>query len=129
MGAMKRRRTILAAVFAAVLLSSGGPAAGGGSSGLRGLVERSPIRPVCAADDQCSAPASNTLLTFVRTGYRSVTTRTNAEGRYRVALAPGVWTVRTTAASKIGSGISPRSARVYTGRFRIVDFMIDTGIR
>ena len=27
------------------------------------------------------------------------------------------------------SGISPRSARVVAGRFRVVDFDIDTGIR
>jgi hypothetical protein len=126
---MERRGTILAAVVAAVSLSWGAAAAATTTSGLRGLVERSPIRPVCAADDPCSAPATDTLLTFVRGGYRSVTTRTSREGRYRVALAPGTWTVRTTAASKIGSGIAPRSVRVYAGRFRVVDFVIDTGIR
>ena len=71
----------------------------------------------------------NAAIVFARLGHRPVTTRTDVRGRYRVVLAPGVWTVRTPAAPRIGTGISPKSVRVYAGRFRLVDFDIDTGIR
>jgi hypothetical protein len=97
-------------------------------SGLRGLVTRSPIMPVCMEGVPCSAPAKGTLLIFFRHG-TSVRTRTNSTGHYRIALAPGWWNVRTAGPFRIGSGISPRSVRVHVGRFRVVNLDIDTGIR
>ena len=124
-------RSIAAALFAAaaILAPTAGVGAGESSSGLRGVVMRAPIRPVCAVDEPCSAPAKNTLLEFVRAGRRSVMTRTDGEGHYRVTLAPGAWTVRVPNAPRIGSGIAPKLVRVVAGRFRVVDFSIDTGIR
>jgi len=59
----------------------------------------------------------------------NVRTRTDSNGRYRVALAPGWWNVRTASAPRIGSGISPRTVRVFAARRRVVNFDIDTGIR
>ena len=112
-----------------VLLALAGAAGGAGTSGLRGTVVRSPTRPVCIVGDPCSAPAVNAAIVFARVGHRPVATRTDARGHYRVVLAPGVWTVRTPAAPRIGTGISPKRVRVYPGRFRLVDFDIDTGIR
>jgi hypothetical protein len=97
-------------------------------SGLRGLVTRSPIMPVCMQGVSCSAPAKNTQLVFFRTGKR-VRTRTDSTGHYRVALAPGWWNVRTAGVLRIGSGISPHSVRVFAARFRVVNLDIDTGIR
>jgi hypothetical protein len=129
MWGMKRRATLLVVVSAFLWLGYGDLAAGTGRSGLRGIVERAPIRPVCAVEQECSAPAKHIQLTFVRAGYRSGVTRTDATGHYRIALAPGTWAVQTAAAPKIGAGISPRSVRVYAARFRVVDFTIDTGIR
>jgi len=98
------------------------------TSGLRGVVTRSPSKPVCEVGVPCSAPASNTPLTFVRAG-KVVKIRTDGTGHYRVALAPGWWTVNTKFAPRIGSGIKPRSVRVFAARFRVVNFDIDTGIR
>jgi hypothetical protein len=97
-------------------------------NGLRGLVTRSPIMPVCMEGVPCSAPAKNTPLVFFRQG-RSVRTRTDGNGRYRVALAPGWWNVGRAGVPRIGSGISPRRVRVFAARFRVVNFDIDTGIR
>ncbi len=98
------------------------------ASGLRGVVTRSPTLPVCMEGVPCSTPAKNTLLVFFRPG-RSTRTRTNSVGQYRVALAPGWWSVRTAAVPRIGSGIEPDTVRVFGGRFRVVNFDIDTGIR
>ena len=97
-------------------------------SGLRGLVTRSPIMPVCMEGVPCSAAAKNTPLVFFRTG-RSVRTRTDGTGHYRVALAPGWWQVRTARPLQIGSGISLSRVRVFGARFRVVNLDIDTGIR
>ena len=97
-------------------------------SGLRGLVTRSPIVPVCMEGVPCSAPAKNTPLAFFRNG-KSVKTRTDGTGHYRVALAPGWWNVRTAGPLRVGSGISPSRARVFAARFRVVNLDIDTGIR
>ena len=97
-------------------------------SGLRGIVTRSPITPVCREGIPCSAPAKNTRLVFLRDG-RTVTMRTDSRGRYRIVLAPGWWMVSTANAPRIGSGIEPRTVRVFGARFRVVNFDIDTGIR
>jgi hypothetical protein len=37
--------------------------------------------------------------------------------------------VSTATAPRIGSGIEPRTVRVFGARFRVVNFDIDTGIR
>jgi hypothetical protein len=119
------------AVLIAVLglAALGGASAGATTpSGLRGLVTRSPIMPVCMEGVPCSAPAKNTRLIFFRKG-RSVTTPTDSTGHFRVPLTPGWWNVKTADPLRIGSGISPRSIRVVTGRFRVVHLDIDTGIR
>jgi hypothetical protein len=97
-------------------------------SGLRGVVTRSPITPVCREGIPCSAPAKNMTLVFLRSG-RTVMTRTDSRGRYRIVLAPGWWKVSTATAPRIGSGIEPRTVRVSGARFRVVNFAIDTGIR
>ncbi len=120
------RSTLVSALAALAFVSA---ASGAAQSGLRGVVTRSPIRPVCMEGVPCSAPAKNTELAFFRTGFRTVTTRTDTAGRYRVALAPGVWGVRAPGSPRIGSGISPSRVRVYVGRFRVVNLDIDTGIR
>jgi hypothetical protein len=98
------------------------------TNGLRGIVTRSPTKPVCEMGVPCSAPAKNTPLSFLRRG-TIVKTWTDGTGHYRVSLAPGWWTVRTMFASRIGTGIKPRTVRVLAGRFRVVNFDIDTGIR
>ena len=117
----------LAALVVAVAASSAGAATS--SSGLRGLVTRGPITPVCVAGQPCSEPAKDVTLVFSRNGRVVRRTRTNDQGRYRVALAPGLYAVRITPRSSIGRGLEPVRARVMRARFRRLDFSIDTGIR
>jgi hypothetical protein len=97
-------------------------------SGLRGLVIRSPITPVCKQGVPCSAPARYTTLVFRRKG-STVRTQTGIDGRYRVVLAPGSWSVGTTQVPRIGTGVRPATVLVIGGRFRVVNLNIDTGIR
>ena len=117
----------LAALAVALVASSTGAATT--SSGLRGLVTRGPITPVCVAGQPCSEPAKDVTLVFSRNGRVVRRARTNDQGRYRVALLPGLYAVRLTPKPSIGRGLEPVKARVVRARFRRLDFSIDTGIR
>ena len=117
----------LVALAAVVVASSAGAATT--PAGLRGLVARGPIAPVCVAGQPCSAPAKNVVLVFSRNGRVVRRVTTNEKGRYRVALAPGLYAVRLKTRQSIGRGLEPAHARVVANRFRRVDFSIDTGIR
>ncbi len=97
-------------------------------TGAHGTVTRSPTTPVCRQGVPCSAPAKLIVLRFTR---RAVThtTRTDAHGRYSIALTPGLYTVSTGAASSPGRGLEPRVVRVRAGVCVLANFNLDTGIR
>jgi hypothetical protein len=90
---------------------------------------RGPITPVCAAEQPCDGPAKHVTLLFARSGRIVGRTTTDATGRYRVRLAPGLYRVRLNNSPGIGRGIEPDHARVRVARYLRVDFSIDTGIR
>ena len=116
--------------MAAVLIVAltGAVAGAATPSGLYGTVTKGPIQPVCRPDVPCSGPAAGVTLTFHRSTGAVARVRTTALGRYRIRLAPGVYTVRTNA-KPFGVIPFPRRAWVAEARFRRVDFEIDTGIR
>ena len=94
------------------------------TGGLRGVVMRGPITPVCQAESPCDAPAKHVTLVFERNSVsRSVTT--DDQGRYLIKLHPGMWAVHISS----GRGFKPQSAYVRTGVVRVQNFSIDTGIR
>ena len=107
-------------VFAAV----GSAGASTNQSGLWGEVRRGPIVPVCVVEQPCDAPAKGVTLVFVRSGQVVRRATTNEQGRYRVRLPAGTYSVRLP-----GRSLDPVQARVRAGRFVRVDFSIDTGIR
>jgi hypothetical protein len=111
------------------LTISGGAASGATGSGLRGVVTRGPIMPVCMVDQPCDEPAANVRLVFVRSGTVVARARTSETGRYRVALAPGRYAVRLPGKPALGRIVKPQTVRVLRARFSRVDFSIDTGIR
>ena len=51
------------------LLIAGAAHAAPGQSGLRGVVMRGPITPVCVAESPCTEPAKNVTLLFSRGGH------------------------------------------------------------
>jgi hypothetical protein len=100
-------------------------------SGLHGTVTRGPTVPVCRQTQPCTAPVQATLV-FRRTGTgpmagRLYRTRSAADGRYRVVLLPGYYTVSTV--ERIGLRMYPRAVHVRAGHNDKLDFKIDTGIR
>jgi hypothetical protein len=98
------------------------------SSGLHGVVTRGPTTPVCLVGVPCTEPAAGILLTFTRPGAPARSVRTGTRGGYRIRLAPGAYSVRTSAAP-FGRIPKPARVRVPRGRFARVDLSIDTGIR
>ena len=99
------------------------------SSGLHGVVMRGPIAPVCVAEEPCTEPAKNVTLLFSRNERVRGRVVTEADGRYRLRLPAGVYSVRRAIASSIDRKLEPNLVRVYAGRYIRVDFSIDTGIR
>jgi hypothetical protein len=120
----------IAVVVAAVgLVFAAGANATTRPSGLYGVVTRAPITPVCRAEEPCSAPAAHVTLLFSHNGHAVARATTRRDGRYRLHLSPGLYTVRRPSATVLDRRLEPDHARVRKGRFIRVDFAIDTGIR
>jgi hypothetical protein len=124
---MHRRARLLGPLAIATLAAAGANAALP-SSGVYGIVKRGPIAPVCKIGATCDAPAEVTLV-FSRLGRDVGRTRSGADGRYRIALAPGYYTVRTVERIGISQKIRPANVHVRQAHFDRLDFAIDTGIR
>lgn len=112
--------------MAACGAQSSGGASGGG---LYGTVRISPSSPLCARGASCSKPARGFKLVFRGHG-RTVTTKTDAKGLYRVRLGGGTYAVRAGTASMLPkSGLQPRTVKVPSSGFARRDFVYDSGIR
>jgi hypothetical protein len=96
---------------------------------LAGVVTRGPTAPVCKVGQPCTEPAKNVTLQFWRNSRVRGKAVTDAEGRYRLRLAAGVYTVKQPGAVTLGRRVVPGRVRVAGGRLTRADFFIDTGIR
>jgi hypothetical protein len=112
---------VLIVVVALSLLGAGS----GSGSGLRGTVLISPSSPVCRGGSHCSRPAAHALLRFWRGAKVVAHTRTDAKGRFRLALRPHSYTIT----SAPGGTLKPTRVSVATGSYRRVTFRLDIGIR
>jgi hypothetical protein len=121
------RITVVSASLA--LLIAGAAHAAPSQSGLRGVVMRGPIAPVCVAEAPCSEPAKNVTLVFSRGDHVAGRVVTDDQGRYRVRLPAGFWSVRRAVSAAVDKRLDPNRVRVFARRFVRVDFSIDTGIR
>jgi hypothetical protein len=115
---------IVAAVLVAIPPSI---AAGEPSSGLVGRVLRGPVSPVCVATRPCQVGAS-VVLAFSQNGVLVTKVKSARSGDYRVALAPGLYSVSPALRAPLWR-LSPRTVRVPAGRYARVNFLVDTGIR
>lgn len=103
-------------------------------SGIYGRVQLGPQCPVETEDDPCAdKPAAGARVTVARrlpgdsyaAGEAVVRTTTDADGTYRVAVAPGSYVVTADA----GMSCELMDARVTAGAYSKVDIPCDTGIR
>lgn len=130
MGINQGRMKILATIIGSVLVVAGGAGATASgttvtASGLHGVVTRGPITPVCIAEQPCSEPASGAVLVFSHGGSEVARSRVRQDGTYRVTLPTGAYAVRPASRRPL----DPQTARVIAGRYRHVDFSIETAIR
>jgi hypothetical protein len=133
MGSMLRLLAAATAAFALVAAASSGGATG---SGLYGTVMKGPVMPVCRQGVPCNAPVKVTLV-FTRTTADGTVARpthkwlvrSTEQGKYKVALDPGYYSVRS--AVKIGMGRPPKPHEVHVraGHWDKIDLFFDTGIR
>ena len=115
----------IALVIGAVFVLGGAAQGSTIKSGLYGKVTHGPITPVCIAEQPCSAPMAGAMIVFSRSGRDVARTRTAPNGTYRMALTPGKYSVRVLQARPV----DPATTVVPRGRFRHIDFSVDTGIR
>ena len=116
--------TAAALAVAAAFASS--TSAGSPVSGLVGKVVRGSTQPVCTAYRPCT-PTASVALAFFRNGAEVGRVRSGQGGRYRITLAPGVYTVRPTFRHPLWK-LGPRTVRVPAGNYAIVNFHLETGI-
>jgi hypothetical protein len=111
-----------------------GPGTTRGQSGFAGRVHLGPQCPVETEGDPCAdEPAAGSRVTAARQlpgdsyagGEVVARTTTNADGSYRVAVAPGNYVVTADA----GMSCELMDARVTAGGFTKVDISCNTGIR
>ena len=115
-------------IFTAIALVAVLPVATGASrGGLHGVVLIDPAYPVCKVGVPCTRPAKNVWLVFLRHGH-TARTRTGDDGRYRIMLPAGTYTV-TSANHLAGRGLTPGRVTVRTSVYRRVSFRLDVGIR
>jgi hypothetical protein len=119
-------RFLATAVLTLAVAAAG--ASGATRSGLKGLVVIDPAFPVCRVGVPCTKPARYVTLTFSLRGRVVASTRTGADGSYRVTLKPGTYAVAVPK-QRPGSGLLPRRVAVRSGLYRRVVFKLDIGIQ
>jgi hypothetical protein len=95
-----------------------------------GLVLLSPATPVCVVGQPCTKPLVGFELVFSRRKKAVARARTDSQGRYRTALAPGAYVVTAPARrSGIGRGLAPSRIQVPFSLRVTRNFTFDEGIR
>jgi len=127
---MMRVATILSAL---VMLASCGNQTPSSKvdSGVRGVVVSGPQCPVETIESPCpDLPVSGIVVSVsAPDGSTTAKTRTDAEGRFDAAVAPGEYVVQPVVESGGVAFSKPVQVTVSDGRFVEVTLQVDTGIR
>jgi hypothetical protein len=128
--AFRKFPIILVFLAMAASLSSGQPQAGSGS-GIEGVITFSPTEPgPIKADAPSSKPLPNVTFAIENEkGAEVASFTTDDQGRFRVVLAPGHYTV-SKKGKKGGPGrFGPFDVNIVAGQMTHVTWECDTGIR
>ncbi|MBI4314403.1 MAG: carboxypeptidase regulatory-like domain-containing protein [Chloroflexi bacterium] len=108
--------------------SPGATAIPAGTSGIEGQVTIGPMCPVVMLNDPCpDQPYQATMDVLDASGEQVAQFQSDTQGRFKVALAPGVYTIRPQ-----GEGITrapQQDVTVVDGQFAPVEIIYDSGIR
>jgi hypothetical protein len=114
-----------------VALAACGDGAGDGdaASGIRGRALAGPQCPVEMADSPCpDLPWEGTVVATDTSSGATYTASTDADGRFELSLAPGIYEVSIDAGSAPPTA-QPQTVTVEEGTVTAVDLFVDTGIR
>jgi hypothetical protein len=120
---------LVALLVALALAARGGEGEGDGTSGIRGRALAGPQCPVEIQGSPCpDRPFRGTVIaTETATGDAS-TVETDAEGRFELALAPGIYEVSIVSESQPPFA-KPQTVEVRPGAYTTITVSVDTGIR
>ncbi len=122
--------TLLVAAFALIAArcdSNGKPP----SSGIEGLVTIGPVCPVERIDTPCpDKPYQATIVVKDGQGGEVARVQSGKDGRFRVALAAGAYTLAPRSSSQGSYPFAPeQQVEVQAGAFTTVSVQFDSGIR
>ena len=124
---MRRPALLLVLVLAA---GCGDGAAGDGTSGIEGRVTIGPQCPVEQAGSPCPDAPYAAIVTVTADGETVQEGRSDADGAFRMTLAPGRYTVVARPIGGDGIAIgTPADVRVEAGSYTRIDLSVDSGIR
>ena len=99
------------------------------TTGLTGVVLRGPIRPVCQIQLPCDAPFSADF-SVEQNGRRLAGFRSDADGRFTVMLAPGIYRILPAAdAPMMAPHAQAKTVEVLAVGLTAVQLHFDTGLR
>ncbi len=123
-------RLVGLAALAGALAACGSGAAVPADSGVRGRVWIGPMCPVVQEGVPCPDRPFAARIRVLRDGKVVATTRSGADGRFRVALAPGRYVLDPVDPDRGAPPTSsPLPVRVAAHRFTQVRLVFDSGIR
>lgn len=128
---MKSSRFSFLIVLALILAACSIPPTPDGSSGVFGQVTLGPVCPVVKIGEDCpDRPYQATLSILTVSGAPVTRIETNAEGKFRVALAPGDYLLRPeTPGNRPMPNAQEQKFTVTTGQFTELQVTYDSGIR
>lgn len=100
-------------------------------SGVRGVVVSGPQCPVVTKENPCpDLPVPGIVVSVsAPDGSVATQTRTDTEGRFAVAVAPGEYVLQPVVESGGAASSTPLQVSVSDGEFVAVTLQVDTGIR
>ena len=130
---MRNRSYLVAAVLLCALIPlvvmAATPTPNPVPSGIEGVILVSPSRPGPTRKDQPdAAPAANVTFTVMKSDTKVASLTTDADGRFRIALPPGLYIVmRDDSGSRVGHWRF--EAEVKPGEVTSVRWVADSGMR
>jgi hypothetical protein len=125
---MRQVAVLLLAITMIACASNG--SSSGSASGVRGTVVAGPQCPVERAGSPCpDAPVADAEVRALHEGDVAGTDRTDADGRFQIALAPGDYVVTAHVGSGPFSSAKPVDVTVSADGYATANLSIDTGIR
>jgi hypothetical protein len=101
-----------------------------GESGIEGVITISPVNAGPIRDDAAaSAPLANATFVVENKNGEATSFRTDGQGRFRLSLAPGHYTVSIKGRKTTIGHFGPFEVDVVSGKMTKVQWECDSGIR